>query len=367
LHLLSKFPKKIAAAIFVLLAILTASTKANAGLYVEHLPQTELLHDGCLHIFILGTGDPEAGMQNIRKPACVALIVDGKVFFFDAGEGSVQTAAGLGLPYANVSKIFMTHWHSDHFGGLGQLINDSWLNGRKEPVDVYGPYGTKQVMAGLEKAYSLDTIFRAATVNGVLQPSLAAAIPHEIDASENGVSVYSDGKLEITCFTVKHTPVVPAFGYTIKYGGAKVVISGDTCVVNSLEKQSKEADVLISEAFSHPLSQKEIDNQQTKQIVEELSSYHADSLELAKMAERASVKHLVLTHLDPAIATTDDAKQAFIEGMPELFKGELTVADDGDQIIIEPKANSQFAIKYVPQKQPQIPVIPRPKDSSPTG
>jgi len=50
-------------------------------------------------------------------------------------------------------------------------------------------------------------------------------------------------QLEISCFPVEHTPVVPAFGYVIKYGGARIVISGDTAVVKSLEEQSKNADV----------------------------------------------------------------------------------------------------------------------------
>jgi ribonuclease Z len=334
---------------------------------VESLPQTELLHDGCLHIFILGTGNPEAEMQNIRKPSCTAIVVDDKVLFFDAGEGAVQTAAGLGLPYERLSKIFMTHWHSDHFGGLGALLNASWLHGRKQVVDVYGPYGTGQVLDGLNKAYRLDTVFRSATVHGILDPNIAAAVPHDIDAAPNGTSVYSDGKLEISCFPVEHTPVVPAFGYVINYGGTKIVISGDTAVVKSLEQQSKNADVLISESFSHPLSQKEVTNEQSAQVVEELSTYHADSLELAKMAQRAGVKRLVLTHLVPAIPTTADAKRSFTAGMPELYRGSLTVADDGDHIIVKPQASGDDKIEYIPRPQPQIPVFPRPKDEIPTG
>jgi Metallo-beta-lactamase superfamily len=112
----AKFQRLIPALFLLILGFVACVPEANAGLYVESLPQTELLHDGCLHIFILGTGNPEVEMQNIRKPSCTAIVVDDKVFFFDAGEGAVQTAAGLGLPYERLSKVFMTHWHSDHFG-----------------------------------------------------------------------------------------------------------------------------------------------------------------------------------------------------------------------------------------------------------
>jgi len=279
----------------------------------------------------------------------------------------VQTAAGLGLPYARLSKVFITHWHSDHFGGLGALLNASWVHGRQKLVDIYGPYGTTEVVDGLNKAYRLDTVFRASTVHGLLNPNLAAGHPHDMDADVKGTLVYSDGQMEISCFPVEHTPVVPAFGYVINYGGAKVVISGDTAVVNSLEEQSKNADVLISEAFSRPLSAKVATNALAAQVVKELASYHCDSLDLAKMAERAGVKRLILTHLVPSIATTDEAKQAFTEGMTELYKGSLTVADDGDQIIVRPKSNAHSGIEYIHQEQPQRQVFPRPSTEGPTG
>jgi ribonuclease Z len=341
--------------------------RADAGLFVESSPQYQLLKDGRLHIFILGTGAPETEMQEIRKPSCVALIADGKMFFFDAGEGSVQTAASIGLPYERVSKIFMTHWHSDHFGGLGQLLNASWLHGRTGSLDVYGPTGTKKVLDGLKQAYELDTGFRAATIKGALDPKLSGGIPHDIIANASGTQVYSDSKLQISCFTVKHTPVVPAFGYEITYGGTKIVISGDTAVVESLEKHSQHADVLISEAFSRPLAKVEAERQHSTRLVDELSSYHADTLDLAKMAQRASVKHLVLTHMVPSIATTDEAKHSFMAGMSALYTGILTVADDGDQIIVNPAGPANAKIEFVHHKQPDIPVFPRPSDEPAAG
>src|SRR5262245_41050621 len=94
---------------FLVLAALASQfqSPAEAGIYVECPVQTEILHDGNLHIFFLGTGNPEGELENVRKPACLALVADGRLFFIDAGEGAIQTAAGLGLPYDLLSKVFM--------------------------------------------------------------------------------------------------------------------------------------------------------------------------------------------------------------------------------------------------------------------
>ncbi len=342
----------------------------GAALYMQSLPQTQLLHDGNLHLFLIGTGCPQAEMQSIRKPACIVVIADGKVLLFDAGEGAIQTIAALGLPYELISTAFITHWHSDHFAGLAGVVNASWDHGRKVPFEVYGPFGTKQVIDGLNKAYELDALFRSATVHGFLDASIALSVPHElIDVKAEGKEVYStDGNgLTVTAFAVDHSPVVPAFGYVIKYHGTKIVISGDTCVVKSLEQQSENADLLISEAFSRPLSDKEKVDARSTQVVTSLRSYHADSLELAKMAQRAGVKRLIVTHLVPAIPTAKDAKQAFIKGMDESYKGPITVADDGDHIIVKPTSSGTCEIQYVPHPQPDTPCVPAPHGVSPLG
>ena len=102
---------------------------------------TSPLDDGKIHIYFCGTGVPELARQEIRKPSCLAIIADHEFFLVDAGEGSIQTLASMHLPYTKIHHIFITHWHSDHFAGLAQVSNGSWIDGRDEPLHVYGPYG----------------------------------------------------------------------------------------------------------------------------------------------------------------------------------------------------------------------------------
>jgi len=63
-------------------------------------------------------------------------------------------------------------------------------------------------------------------------------------------------------------------------------------------------------------------------VAERTIPYHADNLALARQAQAAGVKHLVLTHLIPY---PDNAvvRVMYTEGMSELYKGRITVAEDG--------------------------------------
>ena len=154
---------------------------------------SKIFTDGQLHIFFCGTGGPNTSMQEIRKPACLAVISDNQFLVFDAGEGADQTLASLGLPLNQVGPIFITHWHSDHFAGLGDLINASWRSHRQKPLIVYGPDGVKTVISGINQAFSLDILFRSLNRHGRLNPKLGKAIPKLINTTAKGKKVYHHG------------------------------------------------------------------------------------------------------------------------------------------------------------------------------
>ena len=312
------------------------------------VPSNRPLTDGKMHIYFCGTGNPQINTQNIRKPACLAVITDHQFLIFDAGEGAIQTLAGMGLPVSQIHNVFITHWHSDHFSGLGSLINETWsVGGRTEPMVVYGPYGVNEVISGITQAYRLDVLFRSIAGGGALQPELGFVSPKEIAMQALNKPVFTSEHLKITPFEVDHLPVFPAFGYHLDWKGCKIVISGDTSVSTNLTKNAQNADVLINEAESRPLYQafaeklkKMVPSQdQGVSQMEAIASYHSDTLALAKMAQKASVKKLILTHLLPVIITTKAAKQAFVAGMNQYYFGPMIVADDRDELVIESDGN----------------------------
>ena len=122
--------------------------------------QTGLPDEPGLHVVLCGTGSPLADAA--RAGACTAVLAGGEFFLVDAGPGSWERVDLENLPLARLSGVLLTHFHSDHIGDLGEAMTGSWIAGRPRPLDIYGPAGTAQVVAGLQQLYAHDVDHRVA-------------------------------------------------------------------------------------------------------------------------------------------------------------------------------------------------------------
>lgn len=103
-----------------------------------------------------------------------------------------------------------------------------------------------------------------------------------------------------------------------------VVISGDTIVCDEVERISVNCDLLVHEACRSTALLDLVKGT----VIETILSYHADTVPLGALAERAGVPHVVLTHLIPQ-PITDDEEQAFAADLREGgYRGEITVGRD---------------------------------------
>ncbi|ATB41330.1 hypothetical protein CYFUS_006795 [Cystobacter fuscus] len=295
-----------------------------------------------LHLVLCGTGTPQADETHL--PSCLAIVAGDQLLVFDAGEGTSRSLNLLGLHTHEVDAVFITHWHSDHFGGLDMLINDSWIYGRKTALPVYGPRGVQQVLTGLAQAYSIDLGFRAAGRPDQLRAEDAAATAHEVEPTAHGElrEIYRAGDVRVSAFLVEHEPVSPALGYRIDYAGQSIVISGDTKVSPHVATAAAGADILVHEALCRTLIDRVLEVSKREgytgqaRHTEEIIHYHADTLELAKLAESAGVKTLVLTHLIPSPSNWL-AEKVFERGMSEHYHGRVVVGRDRLRISLPPK------------------------------
>ena len=145
---------------------------------------------------------------------------------------------------------------------------------------------------------------------------------------EEGIIYEKDG-VTVTIFPVDHGIVKPAVGFKFEYKGKAIVISGDTRPCENMIRYSEKADVLVHEAYN----QRWLDNvikrfPEKKTMVQGIVGYHSSTLEAAEIAQKASVKHLVFTHLIPGPNPAWYFERDWAKGASDRYKGKITVGRD---------------------------------------
>jgi ribonuclease Z len=299
-----------------------------------------------LQVVLCGTGSPIADAA--RAGACTAVIAGGTFVLVDVGPGSWERVDLANLPTGKLDAVLLTHFHSDHIGDLGEAITQSWIAGRAQPLDVYGPPGVARIVAGLHEVYAADAEYRVRHHGEQWMPRAGAlAVAHEIalppEGSTQAILVFERGGLRVSAFHVDHAPVTPAVGYRFDWRGRSVVISGDTRRSASLLANARDVDLLVHEALQPKLTgraaavARRLGLERVAKLATDIPTYHTTPHEAAELAREAGVKQLVLTHLVPG-PTNALMRRLFLDGAGAEFPGELVVGADGMRFALAPAA-----------------------------
>ena len=259
-------------------------------------------------VVLLGTGMP-APDHTAQGPA-TAVVVGDRMFLFDAGPGVMRQmqAADLEFRGGPITAVFLTHLHSDHTLGLPDVIFTSWVMGRKAPLQIVGPPGTKAMVGHIEAAWAEDIDVRS--------HGLEHGIPNgwrtKASETEGGV-VYDSAGVRIRAFPVKHGTWKWAFGYRIDTKTKSVVISGDTAPSESLVAEATGVDVLVHEVYPEVRLKVE-DRKGGEDWPRYMRSVHTSDRELGAIAARARPRILVLTHMVRMGGTDAELEQGVREG-----------------------------------------------------
>ena len=111
------------------------------------------LPDG-LHVALCGAGGPMPSAN--RSGPCVAVVAGRTLFVVDAGTNGARNLQGvIGWGPGRVAAVFLTHYHSDHIDGLGELGLLRWVGGsHRDPLPLYGPEGLRRRRRGLRARLS---------------------------------------------------------------------------------------------------------------------------------------------------------------------------------------------------------------------
>lgn len=295
-----------------------------------------LFDDDAMRVLFCGTASPLP--HATRAKACVAVFAGGSFYVVDVGPGSWNNLGLWRVDAARLGGVFLTHFHSDHIGDLGEFDLQSWVQGRPGPLAVFGPDGVERVVAGFEEAYALDAVYRTAHHGAELvDPDTGRMVARTLSAPANGDATalaFEANGLRVGAFAVEHHPVEPAFGYRFDYRGRSVVITGDTIKSERVIAAARGADVLVHEAQAQHLVARmreaagKADRPRIEKVLGDIPDYHTSPVEAAEVANEAGVGHLVLYHLTPP-PPARLVERVFVRGVDDVRGDDWTLADDG--------------------------------------
>jgi len=269
-----------------------------------------------------------------RAESCVLVEAGNDIYIFDLGNGSVNNLTQYQIPWPNVKAVLITHMHSDHMADLPDAHLQSWIQGRTAPLKVYGPEGINLVTKGFELAYSADYQYRSDHHGDDMLPMSIAGFD-AIQIIDNQLIPNDTPGLEILPFVVDHHPVNSAFGFKISYKGRTVVISGDTIHDGSVQKYSKDVDLLIHSAISIDIVERMrgfAPIPQMDKILFDIQDYHTTIKEAGEISRNANVKHLLIYHSIPT-PRNKIMEDVFFRPLDGVFD-EYTLSDDGTRVIM---------------------------------
>lgn len=293
------------------------------------------LPDG-LHVLLCGAGGPLP--DPVRSGPCVAVVAGETMVVVDAGTGGARNLQRMGFVPGRAAAVLLTHFHSDHIDGLGELAMLRWTGGaHADPLPVHGPSGVEEIVAGFGAAYRRDAGYRVAHHGAATVPPSGAgmvAVPFAVPAPDEAPLVYSAGELEVRAFLVDHAPVEPAVGYRFDYRGRSVVVSGDTAKSPNLEARAEGVDLLVHEALSPELvgrlhaAAQMAGRANLAKITADIPDYHTSPVEAAQIARAAGVRHLLFYHVVPPLPVPG-LDVAFLAGVDDAYDGGVTLGRDG--------------------------------------
>lgn len=279
-----------------------------------------------LKVFVCGSASPLGNSD--RAQACIAVLTPNHFYIIDSGAGSTAVLSAGGLPFQRLQGVLLTHFHSDHISEIYELNLASWVRGRPQALNVFGPKGVRSIVSATNDLYTMDRQYRIDHHSeALLDPKLGRLASIRIDEGD----VFEDGDLTITAYRADHTPIEPALGYRIDFRGRSVVVSGDSNVTEQTRRIADGSDLLLHDALMVSVvttlaqSAEDAGINRLAKIMRDVLDYHASTDSLIALNSEIDVGMIGFYHLVPAPSNII-LRKAFERNLPD----NMIVTNDGD-------------------------------------
>lgn len=267
-------------------------------------------------LILLGTAGGPTPKRTRSGPSQIIVVGD-RGYVVDCGDGLARQMMIAGV-FRTLRHVFLTHHHSDHNADYGNLLLLAWGDRLTSAVDTWGPPPLARMTRLFLEMNAADLEVRERDEG---RPPLAPLIrPHEI---ERAGLVMEDDRVRVRCAVVDH-PLVPlAFAYRFDCPDRSIVISGDTRPSEALVQLARGADVLVHETLYSAAAPGAPGSALRKHVMDS----HTTVEDAGRIATRAGVKTLVLSHFVPAEEPPITDRQ-WLAAAAATFKGRIVVGRD---------------------------------------
>lgn len=268
-----------------------------------------------------------------RNVSATALQIGSEIILFDCGEGTQRQFMKSSASFMKVRKVFVTHFHADHFLGIPGMIQSMNFSGREEALEIFGPPGLLDVVGCLLNVGYFYPNFevRVAEMKGGDVAKFPAYTVEAVEMDHNVPSIgfvlrerKRTGRFYPERAERLGVPKGPLFralqqGKDVRVGGRtvtpdmvlgpprpglKIAYSGDTRPCDRFVEAARNADVLIHEAT--------VDSS----LENKASEFgHSTAKDAATVAARAEVSVLYLNHIssryEDGTVLEEEAKAVF--------------------------------------------------------
>jgi len=265
-----------------------------------------------MKIPIVFLGTSQAIPTAKRNHTAVLIKYKNETILIDCGEGTQRQFRKAKLNPCKITRALITHFHGDHVLGIPGLLQTLALNNYNKTLNIYGPEGISKFVRLMQEMFvfkdRLD--IKISEVNGKFletEEFCIESFPLKHGIPTNAYVFVEKDKIRIdkkklAKLNLPNSPLlgeiqkgkdikingkaIKAKELTYKEKGKKIAVILDTSITDECYKAAKNADLLIAEATY---------SEKDKDLA--LENKHLTASDAARIAKRAKVKHLVLTHI----------------------------------------------------------------------